>query len=80
MGRMHEPQLAAHLATTLGGRWQLRALGASAFCDTWEARQGRDRLFVKSCTPSNGGAMLEAEADGLKAIAATATVRAPTGS
>jgi protein-ribulosamine 3-kinase len=74
---MHEPQLAAHLATTLGGRWQLRALGASAFCDTWEARQGRDRLFVKSCTPSNGGAMLEAEADGLKAIAATATVRAP---
>lgn len=74
---MHEPQLASHLATTLGGRWQLRALGASAFCDTWEARQGRDRLFVKSCTPSNGGAMLEAEADGVKALAATGTIRVP---
>jgi len=75
--RMHEPQLASHLSTALGGRWQLRALGASAFCDTWEARQGRDRVFVKSCTPATGGAMLEAEADGVKALAATATIRVP---
>lgn len=60
----------------LGGRWQLQALGASAFCDTWEARQGRDMLFLKSAAEA-GAAMLRAEADGLRALAATRTVRVP---
>lgn len=57
-----------------GGRWQVQALGASAFCDTWEVRRGRERLFLKTAPPS-GAAMLRAEADGLRALAATGTVR-----
>ncbi len=64
------------LGELLGGRWQVQALGASAFCDTWEARQGRDRFFLKS-VPQHAAAMLRAEADGLRALAATATVRVP---
>jgi fructosamine-3-kinase len=64
------------LGELLGGRWQVRALGASAFCDTWEARQGRERLFLKSA-PESGAPMLRAEADGLRALAATRTIRVP---
>lgn len=64
------------LADLLGGRWQLHPLGASAFCDTWEAHQGRERLFLKSAGAS-GAAMLRAEADGLRALAATRTIRVP---
>jgi fructosamine-3-kinase len=66
------PQLAA----CLGDRWALEPLGASTFCDTWQARQGRTRLFVKSAGRA-GAAMLRAEADGLRALAATHTIRVP---
>ncbi|GAB3651068.1 fructosamine kinase family protein [Ramlibacter alkalitolerans] len=75
MQQLQEPL--PELGELLGGRWQLQALGASAFCDTWEARQGRDLLFLKSAAEA-GADMLRAEADGLRALAATRTVRVPT--
>src|SRR5689334_10652946 len=74
MQQVQEPL--PELGQLLGGRWQLQALGASAFCDTWEARQGREMLFLKSAAES-GADMLRAEADGLRALAATRTVRVP---
>jgi fructosamine-3-kinase len=64
------------LADVLGGRWELSALGTSAFCETWEARQGALRLFVKSAA-RNGAGLLRAEADGLRALAATGCIRVP---
>ena len=64
------------LADALGGAWTLRRLGQSAFCETWEARQGALRLFVKSAARQGAGA-LRAEADGLRAIAATDCIRVP---
>ena len=74
MQQVQEP--VPELGELLGGRWQLQALGASALCDTWEARQGRDLLFLKSAAESGAG-MLRAEADGLRALAATGTIRVP---
>lgn len=65
------------LSATFGGHWQLHALGASAFCDTWEARQGKQKLFVKNAGAA-GAAMLRAEADGLRALAATGCIRVPS--
>jgi len=64
------------LADVLGGRWEFRPLGSSTFCETWEARQGGLRLFVKSA-PRNGAGLLRAEAEGLRALAATACIRVP---
>ena len=61
----------------MGGAWQLRALKASSFCDTWEAHCGAHRLFVKSCADAVRARMLAAEADGLRALAATGTIRVP---
>ena len=58
---------------TLGGGWQLQPLNASSFCRTFCATKGTERLFVKR----GHGEMLAAEADGLRAIAATGTVRVP---
>src|SRR6185295_13239859 len=75
MQQVQEPL--PELGELLGGRWQLQALGASAFCDTWEARQGRDLLFLKRAAEA-GADMLRAEADGLRALAATRTVRVPS--
>ena len=69
-------ELAEALHAALGGRWSLRPLGAGSFCATWEARDGGQRLFVKSAPPGRAP-MLEAEADGLEALAATGTVRVP---
>lgn len=60
----------------LDGRWKLRPLGSSAFCDTWQAQRGKQKLFVKSAGPP-GAAMLRAEADGLDALAATGCIRVP---
>ncbi|GAB3772493.1 fructosamine kinase family protein [Ramlibacter monticola] len=74
MQQLQEPL--PELGELLGGRWQLQALGASAFCDTWEARQGRELLFLKSAAETAAG-MLRAEADGLRALAATETIRVP---
>jgi fructosamine-3-kinase len=65
------------LRAHLGGRWGLRALGNSAFCDTWQAADGSARLFLKSAGPTRA-AVLGAEADGLAALAAVAgAVRVP---
>ena len=64
------------LAQVLGAAWELQPLGSSSFCDTWQARQGRRRLFVKSA-PRTGAGMLRAEADGLRALAATGCIRVP---
>jgi len=71
--------LALTLAEALGGDWQLRALRAlraSGFCETWQAAHGARRLFLKS-TPADRAQPLRAEADGLRALAATQTVRVP---
>ncbi len=66
------------LTASLGGRWSVRALGASGFCDTWRAEGtgGGAPLFVKTAL-ARGGDALEAEADGLQALRDTATVRVP---
>ena len=64
------------LAQALGGAWVLRPLANSSFCDTWEARQGGLRLFVKSA-PRSGAPQLRAEADGLRALASTGCIRVP---
>ena len=64
------------LAVALGDRWELRPLGQSDFCDTWQAREGRLKLFVKSAQRGGAG-MLRAEADGLRALAATGCIRVP---
>lgn len=66
----------SELATAFGRSWELRALGHSTFCDTWQASQGRLKLFVKSADRAGAG-MLRAEADGLRALAATGTIRVP---
>ena len=64
------------LSAVLGERWQLRRLGSSTFCETWQAQQGRVRLFVKTSERAGAG-MLRAEADGLRALGATGCVRVP---
>lgn len=68
--------IAAALAESLSGRWQLHAQGASGFCDTWRALSDGAALFVKS-VPAARADVLEAEADGLRALASTATIRVP---
>ncbi|HET7528279.1 MAG TPA: fructosamine kinase family protein, partial [Burkholderiaceae bacterium] len=65
------------LSAHLGGRWKLRALGASTFCDTWRADGASGALFVKSA-PLARAAVLQAEADGLAALAAPGCIRVPT--
>jgi fructosamine-3-kinase len=74
--RRNDVEMAATLAEALGGAWRLRALNASGFCATWQAERGAQRLFVKSA-PGGRGEPLRAEADGLRALAATRTVRVP---
>src|SRR5215470_7590812 len=64
------------LHARLGGTWRARALGASSFCDTWRADGASDSLFVKSA-PLARAAVLEAEADGLAALAAACCIRVP---
>ena len=64
------------LVASLGGPWELRPLASSGFCETWEARLDGVRLFVKSAG-SGGAAALRAEADGLRALAATGCIRVP---
>lgn len=61
------------LIDIFGGQWTLRPLRASSFCATWLAQRGSSRLFVKS----GDAALLDAEADGLRALAATNTIRVP---
>src|SRR3954467_5211453 len=73
---MEQKELAALLARTAGGAWRIEPLAASGFCETWSARSGVERLFLKSAAGAAAG-MLAAEADGLAALQATATVRVP---
>jgi fructosamine-3-kinase len=73
---MEIPDSPLALASALGGQWDIARLAKSGFCDTWEARQGGLRLFVKSA-PAAGAALLRAEADGLRSLAATGCVRVP---
>jgi fructosamine-3-kinase len=60
----------------LGGAWTVRALGASRFCATWRAQSGGTALFIKSA-PLSRAAVLQAEADGLAALAAANGIRVP---
>lgn len=73
-------RLGAVLTRELGGQWAVQPLQASTFCNTWRATTGSDpaarALFVKS-HPMAAAGTLEAEADGLAALAATGTIRVP---
>ena len=63
-----------HAAGARGAmRWQ--RVGATGWGDAWSLAAGGRRHFVKLAR--GGAAMLEAEADGLRAIADTRTVRVP---
>jgi len=64
---------AAGLAV-VGPRWTRR--GGSSFHETWRLDLGRTPFFVKINTPAHA-AMLDAEADGLRALGATNAVRVP---
>lgn len=71
-----EPAVAAALVHALGGRWSLRALAASGFCPTWLGDGEGRRCFIKAASGAAAEA-LRAEADGLRALAATGTIRVP---
>ena len=64
------------ISARLGGTWTVRALGASTFCETWRAESCSATLFVKSA-PLARAAVLQAEADGLAALAAARCIRVP---
>jgi fructosamine-3-kinase len=73
--------VASVLSAGTGGPWFLRPAGASAFCATWRAQAagrtaGSPLLFVKSA-PAARAAVLQAEADGLAALAAARCIRTP---
>lgn len=68
--------LAEALRLRLGGTWRVSSLGVSGFCACWRARSVDGVLFLKSL-PSPQADPLLAEADGLAALAATATIRVP---
>jgi fructosamine-3-kinase len=59
----------------VGPRWTRH--GGSSFHETWRLDLGRTRFFVKINTPEHA-AMLDAEADGLRALGAANAVRVPT--
>lgn len=74
---MNAKEVSHALSAAMGGAWRAEALGASGFCATWQARGGEGaRLFVKSGR-GTVAAQLEAEADGLRHLNATRTVRVP---
>lgn len=64
------------LNNVLGGSWTIRPLDVSDFAATWRADGPDGPLFVKA-VPLTRADMLEAEADGLVALAATGTLRTP---
>lgn len=68
--------LADALRTRFGVRARLVPLGVSAFTGTYRLEALDARYFVKA-VPSSQRAVLEGEADGLQAIAATGTIRTP---
>jgi fructosamine-3-kinase len=69
------------LSANLGGEWTVRPQGGSTFCSTWRAQAAsrttpRDILFVKS-GPTAQTDVLQAEADGLAALARAGCIRSP---
>lgn len=58
------------------GPWRIQELGASGFCSTWRADGPAGACFVKTLPPPHA-ATLEAEADGLQALASSGCVRVP---
>ncbi|AKJ27533.1 fructosamine kinase family protein [Caldimonas brevitalea] len=64
------------LDAALGAGWSVQPLNASGFCRTWRAQRKGSALFVKAVPPPRAD-VLEAEADGLAALAATGAVRVP---
>jgi fructosamine-3-kinase len=69
------------LSVHIGNTWALSPQAGSGFCRTWRAQPaGRsvsaEPLFVKSA-PTTQGPMLQAEADGLAALAAAACIKSP---
>jgi fructosamine-3-kinase len=70
------PMVAHFLNAHLGGAWTVRALGASAFCETWRADSASGALFVKRA-PLARADVLQAEADGLVSLNATRSIRVP---
>ncbi len=75
---MHDDSasLVAAMQRTLGETWSVQRAAASGFCDTWRARSARATWFVKS-VPTSRAHVLEAEADGLRALESTRTLRVP---
>ena len=74
---MSATAVARVLAAAVGGRWAVQPLHASGFCATWRAQSEGTALFVKSL-PHASAQVLEAEADGLAALAQTRTLRVPS--
>lgn len=70
------PVVARILGERIGGRWTLRPLHASGFTATWRADGDGAVLFVKTL-PAAQAVVLDAEADGLEALATTGTVSVP---
>ncbi len=68
--------LAEALRARFGAGARLAPLGASVFTGTHRLEAADARYFVKAVPASQSG-VLEAEADGLQAIAATGTIRTP---
>ena len=65
------------LRGAFGGAWSLRPLNSSSFCETSQASdQAGHRLFLKAAG-ADRAAMLDAEAIGLRALAANASIRTP---
>ncbi len=64
------------LSAKCGGAWKVQALNASSFCSTWRADGAVGTIFVKSVAADQEH-ILTAQADGLRAIAATKTVTVP---
>src|SRR5689334_8818440 len=75
------PMPAAHVAAAvlraLGashGRW--RSMGRTGWGDAWSLTVGDERHFIK-LSSGNHAAMLDCEAEGLRAIEAAAAIRVP---
>lgn len=73
--------VASVLSAHLGGAWVVLPRAGSAFCATWRARTAgtgasRNTLFIKSA-PAAQAAVLQAEADGLAALASAGCIRTP---
>jgi fructosamine-3-kinase len=64
------------VCAALGGAWTVHPLNASGFCDTWRAQRRGELLFIKSVGAARAS-VLDAEADGLRAIDAVHAVRVP---